>query len=249
MHPENPWHEDDCFWEALAPFFFSLDRIDNAGSDIDGVIALLNLSPGMKVLDLCCGPGLHTCELAKRGYHITAVDRTRIYLDRAERRAAEMAVDVEFIQDDMRRFVRPDSFDAVINICTSFGYFEDQNDDRRTARNMYRSLKPGGQVVFDMVGREILSRIYTRRDWRKLNDSFLLEERIPNDDWSIMNSRYVLIADGRVKEFTLALRIYSVPELSELLADEGFTDIRIYGNLHGRPYDEMATRLVVAAKK
>jgi SAM-dependent methyltransferase len=160
-----------------------------------------------------------------------------------------MKIDVEFIEDDMRRFVRPNAFDAVINICTSFGYFEEEEENRRAARNIYQSLKPGGQVLFDMVGQEIIRSIYTRRDWRELDGNFLLEERVPSDDWSIMSSRYVLVTDGRIEEFNLDLHIYSAPEFTSLLADEGFTDIHTWGNLQGAAYDDKAKRMVTVARK
>lgn len=74
---------------------------------------------------------------------------------------------VEFVQDDMREFRRPVAFDAVINMFTSFGYFEDQADDRKVVNNVYESLKPGGSFLLELMGKEVMSRIYQERTWMK----------------------------------------------------------------------------------
>jgi 2-polyprenyl-3-methyl-5-hydroxy-6-metoxy-1,4-benzoquinol methylase len=62
---------------------FSARRMSAAPGEIDDLLALVALAPGARVLDLCCGPGRHSIELATRGYRVTAVDRTRPYLDTA----------------------------------------------------------------------------------------------------------------------------------------------------------------------
>ena len=73
----------------------------------------------------------------------------------------------------MREFVRPEAFDAAINLFTSFGYFEDPAEDLQVAKNLFHSLKPGGALVMDLVGKEVLSRIFLPRDWQELADGSL----------------------------------------------------------------------------
>jgi cyclopropane fatty-acyl-phospholipid synthase-like methyltransferase len=100
----KPWHEQDDFWESFEPTLFSQRRRSNAAAEVESIASLVHLQPGMRVLDLCCGIGMHSVELARRGYHVTGVDRTRSYLDKALRLAAEESLKVEFIQEDMRTF-------------------------------------------------------------------------------------------------------------------------------------------------
>src|SRR5215207_315011 len=160
------WFENDRFWEGMSGVLFNDSRFAHAAGEIDHVQALLpDAAPGSAVLDLACGVGRHALELAGRGYRVTAVDRTRSYLDAAGERAAAGGLDVEFVHSDMRRFVRPAAFDAAVCLWASFEYFDDPADDRRVLANLLRSLKPGGSLVLDMNGKEVFARTFTPRSW------------------------------------------------------------------------------------
>ena len=124
MPDPKPWHEQDEFWDHVCPVLFGTQRLADAPADVDNLIALLGLEPGMAVLDLCCGVGRHSLELARRGFQVTAVDRTERYLERASQQAAADGLEVEFVCEDMREFCHPGAFDVVLNLFTSFGIFE-----------------------------------------------------------------------------------------------------------------------------
>jgi SAM-dependent methyltransferase len=188
-------------------------------------------------------------ELATRGFQVTGVDRTAAYLQEARARASQEGLEVEFVQEDMRTFVRPEAFDAVINYFTSFGYFESEDDDRKVVENAYRSLRPSGMLLMDMMGKEILARIFSERGWREEDGTLILEERQVSPDWSMVYNRWIIIKDGERREVTLTTRQYSAAELSRLLKGCGFASVNVYGDLLGAPYDMKARRLVVVAGK
>ena len=244
------WHEDDVFWESWAPQMFTERRWEMASEEVDAVVRLLDLSPGTHVLDLCCGPGRHSLELARRGFRVTGVDRTAAYLEQARRQAAEEGLDIEFAQADMRAFRRPDAFDGAINLFTAFGYFEDPAEDLRVVQNLHASLKPGGRLVMEMMGKEVLARIFRERDWHEDENGVLfLEERKISSGWDWIENRWIMI-DGSVrKEFKLGHRLYSGAEMAALLRQAGFGSVMLYGGLAGGPYDHTAQRLAVAARK
>jgi SAM-dependent methyltransferase len=243
------WHEEDSFWEAAGPVLFTAARWENAPREVEAMVALLGLSPQAKVLDLCCGVGRHSLELARRGFQVTGVDRTAAYLQEARGRARQEGLEVEFVQDDMRAFLRPGAFDAVINYFTSFGYFESEDDDRRVVENAFSSLRPGGQVLVDLMGVEILARIFSERGWREEDGMLILEDRQVAPDWGTVYNRWIIIKDGERREVTLTTRQYSAAELSRLLKGCGFERVEVYGDLSGAPYDMEARRLVVVAGK
>jgi 2-polyprenyl-3-methyl-5-hydroxy-6-metoxy-1,4-benzoquinol methylase len=126
----KPWHEQDRFWEATGFAMFSEQRLAAAPADIEAAVALLGIEPGARVLDLCCGVGRHSLELARLGHQVTAVDRTQAYLDQASARAEAEGLTIEYVCADMRAFCREAAYDASVNLYTSFGYFEDIEDDR-----------------------------------------------------------------------------------------------------------------------
>ena len=243
------WYEQDDFWEKWASVLFPEERWEKAPEEVDNLILRLGISPGATLLDLCCGPGRHSLEFARRGFSVVGVDRTETYLRKARSLAKTEGLELEFVREDMRTFCRPDSFDAAINLFTSFGFFEDAKDDELVAKNVHVSLKDGGFFLIDTVGKEILARIFRERDWYDVDGAMMLEERRVTQNWSWIENRWILVKDGKADEFEFGFRLYSAAELSALLRGCGFEAIEVYGDLAGAPYDHEAKRLVVVARK
>jgi SAM-dependent methyltransferase len=243
------WHEEDAFWDQFSPFLFTAERIENARPELDGALKLLGVAPGAKILDLCCGIGRHSLALARRGYVVTGVDRTRSYLERAHQQAAAENLAIEFVEADMRAFTRPNTFDGAINLSTSFGYFEDPDDDLKVARNLHDSLRPGACAIIDLLGKEVLARILIERTWQTLPDGCLvLEERKLRLGWSWVDIRHILIGPNGRREHSFGNRLYSGTELAALLERAGFSEVALYGSLAATPYDNHASRLVALAR-
>lgn len=110
------WYEDDQFWQVMGLKMFTEEQWQKGVSDGVNIERLLHLNNTMTVLDLCCGPGRHSLEFLRRGYNVTSVDRTTAYLDEFRARAKSEHLPAEIVQEDMRSFVRPSSFDAVISV-------------------------------------------------------------------------------------------------------------------------------------
>src|SRR5207302_6427951 len=110
------------------PYMFPPSRFAAAVEEVSQVLALTDFT-GHDVLDLCCGPGRHAVGFAQRGYAVTGVDASPFLLERALERGAEAAVEIEWVRDDMRRFLRPGAFDLAYSVFTAFVYFESEEDD------------------------------------------------------------------------------------------------------------------------
>jgi SAM-dependent methyltransferase len=246
------WHDDDALWEAIAPFLFTDERCGEAArEEVEQVGDLLGVSAGAKILDLCCGAGRHSLELARQGFSVTGVDRTAAYLDRARRDAAQQGLAIEFLQADARTFCRPGAYDGIVNLYTSFGYFDSDEEELAVLKNAFASLKPNGRLVMELKGKEILARNFQARSW-STNDAgtaFLLEERKVQSGWSRIDNRWIIVDDAGPREFRWTIRVYSGHELETLLCHAGFTEVSLYGSLAGAPYDHEATRLVAVARK
>ncbi|MBS4021904.1 MAG: class I SAM-dependent methyltransferase [Dethiobacter sp.] len=248
MKEEKAWYENDSWWQTMAPILFPAARWKNTAAEVSRLLQLTGLKPGATVLDLCCGEGRHSLELARHGFHVTGVDRTSCFLAKGTELAAAEGLEVEFVRYDMRHFCREKSFDAVINMFTSFGYFENQEDDYRVASNTYRSLKPGGIFLLDLMGKEILARIFRERDWLRIDDTIILEERKLSRNWGWIDAHWTLLKGSERHEVIVSHRLYSATELVLLLQTSGFTTVDIYGSLDGSPYDHAAARLVALAR-
>jgi SAM-dependent methyltransferase len=249
MSENTPWHERDAFWEETAPFLFSPERRKAAVGEVETILRLLELKPGMAVLDLGCGVGRHALELARRGFTVTGVDRTKAYLKIAAEEAERDGLMVEFVRDDMRSFRREGAYDAVLSLFTSFGYFDDADDDARIIANVFASLKVGGTFLIDVASQDYIQRNFQERDWHEDGEVYLLEERRIRDDWDWIENRWILFHRNQKYEQRFSLRLYSVDQLTTLLRETGFTGLSVYGDLAGGPYDDRARRLVVAGRK
>jgi SAM-dependent methyltransferase len=244
----DAWYEDDAFWVSMSTALFDAGRLAGTVEEVDAVADLTGMVPGMRVLDLCCGPGRHSVELARRGMLVTGVDRTRPYLRRARRKAAREGLEIDFVEQDMREPLGQARYDVALNMFTSFGYFASPSDDLRVAANLRRALKPGGVLLMDTIGKEILARGWQPRDWAELPEGgFLLQQRHLSQGWSWIENRWVLIREGQVEEYTIGHRLYAASELAGLLRSVGFASVQIFGSLRGDPYDELCQRLVLVA--
>lgn len=244
------WNDDDAFWERMAPAMFPPSRMEGTRLEVDQVLALLELSTPAHILDLCCGPGRHSVELARRGFRVTGVDRTAAFIASASKLASEAGMDVEWVVQDARTFERERTFDAVVNLFTSFGYFDDPEQERAMLRHAYRSLRPGGRLIIDVMGKEVLARRFTPADTRELPDgSLFVELRTVRPGWEWIDSKWILMSEGQRFERIVSVKTYSAAELSALLREAGFDDLRICGSLAGTPYDDTAQRLVILATR
>lgn len=243
------WFEDDEFWLGLYPVLFPPERFVAAGEQISQLLALTQFA-GRTVLDLCCGPGRHSIGLAQRGFEVTGVDRSRFLLAIARERARAANVDIEWVDEDMRSFERPGAFDLACSLFTSFGYFEDAQDDLRVLRNVHNSLVPGGVFVLELTGKEKVARTWQNVMYSKLEDGSLVFQRPEvRADWTRIRNQWVVVKDGHAKSFTFEHTIYSGRELRDLLLASGFPRVGLYGDFEGRPYGLDATRLVAVAHK
>jgi SAM-dependent methyltransferase len=249
MRKEIPWHEDAFFWKETLPVLFPESRVQEAAQEVEQLLALTGLPPGAAVLDLCCGIGRHAVRLARKGFQVTGVDRTQAYLDMAAAAAGREKVHIELVREDMRNFRRPESFNGVINLFTSFGYFEDPKDDLTVVGNIYSSLRSSGVFVIQLMSKEVLARIFRPRDWYEQDGLLVLEERKVTQNWSWVECCWTLISGRSRIDLDLSHRLYSATELSSLLRDCGFEQVAVFGDLGGAPYDERANRLVLVARK
>ena len=246
---KREWFDDDTFWRELYPFMFPESRFANAADEIEKVLALTRPT-GRAALDLCCGPGRCSVALARKGFVVTGVDRTRFLLDKARVRARAAKVKVEWIEADMRDFVRPDAFNLALSMFTSFGYFDEKTQDIDVLRNVFASLRASGVFVIDVMGKERIAKILqpTTSDVQA-DGTILVQRHEVFDSWTRIRSEWILLRKGRARSFKFHHTLYSGQELKDRLEQVGFADVRLYGALAGDEYGPGAQRLIAVARK
>ena len=243
------WYEDESFWKATYPFLFSEARFEAAETHVENILNLVGLDSG-DVLDLCCGPGRVSVPMAGRGFRVTAVDRSPFLLAEGRKRAAQRNLVIEWVEKDMREFERPEAFDLVLNLNTSFGYFDAKDEDVGVLRKIFASLKPGGRLVMDLMGKEKLARIFQPTVSEKLEDGTLLVQRHEIfDEWTRIRNEWIIINGPEVRTFEFHHTIYSGQELKDRLLAAGFGDVRLCGSFEGEEYGRESGRFVAVAAK
>jgi SAM-dependent methyltransferase len=246
---KKEWFDDNSFWRELYPFMFSDRRFAAADEQITKALALAKPS-GKSALDLCCGPGRCSIALAKKGFRVTGVDRTAFLLNKARAKAKAARLKIEWLQQDMRDFVRPGAFAFVLSMFTSFGYFDDKEEDVTVLRNMFTSLQPDGACLIEVLGKEHLAKIFQPTVSTLLPGGTLMVERHEIfDDWTRVRNEWLLIRKARVKSFHFHHTVYSGQELRDRLERAGFVSVKLYGNLDGDIYGPNAERLIAVARK
>jgi SAM-dependent methyltransferase len=242
------WFEDETLWRELYPYVFPADRVAAASAQVAQILALTGIEGG-PVLDLCCGPGRHSLEFARRGFAVTGVDSSPFLLERAREKADAEALAVEWVLGDMRRFHRPAAFDLACNLFTSFGYFEQEEDNLRVLRNISRSLRAGGTLVMDMVGKERVVRQGLNEQRTGFPDGVvLIQQPRVNQDWTRMHLEWTVARPGgESRTYRFEHQLYSGSDLQDRVLSCGFSTVRLYGDLQGSPYGPDATRLIAVA--
>ncbi|GGK22694.1 methyltransferase [Streptomyces camponoticapitis] len=255
----DDWYDDDSLWVDFAPAMFSGTRAETV-AELVRTAPLLDFPPGSRVLDLCCGPGLFLVPLAARGYRVTGVDLSPAMLERAEaacreaREAPEAPqaaeADIRLVREDMLTYTAPEAYDVILNVFTSFGYFEDAADNFQVLRNAWQSLAPGGRLLVDVMGKEVLAGWIGRPQAVDLPDgSYVVQRDTVLDSWRRLRTDWTLVRGDTARTASIRSFLYSAAELHDLFVAAGFTDVECFGDFDGGPYDQSSRRLIVRGLK
>lgn len=224
---------------------------ERTAREIEFVDDKLGLQDGGSILDLCCGWGRHAIGLAQRGYQITGLDLSTYHVELARNAANDAGVGVAWIEGDMRSIPSPaGSFDAVVNLFTAFGYFDD-DENQRVLEEVARVLAPGGRFLIDIINRDYLMGVFTESDWHQGEDGLLILER---REWNARTGRVhvqwtIVEPDGQRRTHAHDERIYTLQEIELRLAAAGLRVLDAFGGFDGRALGRTTRRLIVLAEK
>jgi SAM-dependent methyltransferase len=215
--------------------------------EAEAIERLLELEAGATVLDVPCGDGRLSVELAARGYRLTGVDITSEFLERARRAASERGVEVVLDERDMRDLPWQAAFDGAYCYWGSFGYFDD-NGNAEFLRAVAAALKPGGRFLLETHVMETLLPRYEQQGWRRYGDTYLLEDRSFDHVGSRIETTWTFLGAGAPSDEFSSIRLYTYRELAELLERAGFSSVEGLDALSEEPFELGAPRLLMRAR-
>ncbi len=198
--------------------------------------SILNLKENDVILDLACGQGRHLFELDSQGNHkLFGLDRSRYLIQKARTLAKRNGLAISFKEGDARRLpYSADFFDVVTILGNSFGYFENNRDDKKVLKEAFRVLKPGGKLLMDVADGAYLKEHYVPRSWEWIDkNQFVCRERSLASDKERLISREVITntEKGVIIDQFYAERLYTKEGLSKAVTEVGFKNILFHGKL------------------
>jgi len=234
-----------------------LERAEAEADALSKILSVHGIEAPAKILDLCCGIGRHTVALAKRGFQVIGVDFSPKFLAYAQSLAEAQGVRdrVEFVLLDVRKLreLAHVGFDAVINMFTSFGYY-DEETDRSVLCQSLELTRPGGVFVLETLSRDWLIQNFWPVSVMKYPGLLLIEER--KFDFVTSRNRSVwrfFVQEGEIwrekNPVNLDVRAYALHELIRLFASAGWQHCAAYGDLQLSAYGLESRRIVLVAKR
>lgn len=205
---------------------------------------------GARVLDLCCGQGRHSLAIAELGRDVRGLDWSQELIDRAPLLDAGGLLRGRLVQGDARSLPWPaSSFDTVVQLFTSFGYF-DRQGDLTVACEVSRVLAAGGLWVLDLANPSLVRRTLVPRSDRE-QDGFRLEEtRTLEEDGAVVAKLVACTApDGRVRTWSERVRLWTAEELAAPLRDVGLVLEARLGGFGGEPWGADSPRQLLAWRR
>ncbi len=212
---------------------------------IDNMLKPLNLPAGAKILDLACGKGRHARYLSEKGFEVTGLDISPASIAFARHFEHER---LAFYQHDMRLPFRINYFDAVVNVFTSFGYFDTDQDHVRTLENVQKGLKPGGLFLLDFFNSVWVRQNLVRAEEKSLDGiDFSLRKTIRNGR---VHKRVHFTTGGRKFVFRERVRLFNLADFQDMFAATGLTLKATFGDYDLSAYDpKNSKRLILIVQK
>lgn len=239
------WYEESFGADYL--LVYKHRDMHGAQEEAKRMAAWLGLPEGAKVLDLCCGMGRHSLALADEGYRVTGLDLSKVLLEQARR--LDDSGRITWLEGDMRSLPVDGPYDAVLNLFTSFGYFEEDEENAKVLREIGRVLRPGGKFVIDFLNASYVKKHLVPHSER-VDEGILIDERRSIED-GFVKKRITLKEPGQPeRRYLERVRLYGLEDFQRLVRGTGLIIEQAYGHYDGSAYDpETSSRLILTGSR
>lgn len=241
---ETAWYQS---WFD-SPYYHILYKhrdFDEATQFVQTLISFLNLPNHASILDLACGRGRHSIQFNKAGFSVTGLDLSPKSIDEANLTSHP---NLEFYVHDMRDHFRSNYYDLVVNLFTSFGYFDDLHDNKRVISNIHWALKSKGIFVLDYFNSEFIQKNLIAKEIKIIDG---IEFNIHREIASDKVKKHIQFSDqGQSFLFTEEVNLFSASVLNQMIEKTGFKIKQIFGNYHLNQFHQNESpRVIIIAQK
>ena len=250
------WYEQSFGCEYLE--LYAHRDTAEARADIEAVVRLLDPPKNEPLLDLCCGACRHMLVLREMGFtQMVGLDLSEELLEVGAAGLQECVgleeedgKEICLVHSDMRHIPYENYFSTVLSLFTSFGYFEQDEENQCVFDSVYRALRSGGRFLIDYLSREHVIANLVEQDEQVLAGRRVINERRLTDDGRRVTKRMRVIApSGETREYLESVRMYSEREMVDMLCRAGLCDVQTYGSLDGDAFGSDSKRLIAVCRK
>ncbi|RTE11054.1 methyltransferase domain-containing protein [Paenibacillus whitsoniae] len=207
----------------------------------------LHLKKGDKVLDLCCGMGRHSMALEELGYQVTGVDLSETLLNEA--RKMDTSSRIQWVRGDMRRIPDIGTYDAVVNLFTSFGYFEDDEENLLVIKEISHHLKPKGKFIIDFLNADYVTNNLVSYSERIDGHVTIREERQIHD-FFVTKKITILEPNQQSRTYREQVKLYGLSDFERMISLANLTIDNVYGHYSGHIYTKNESpRMIISGHK
>ena len=227
-------------------------------NEVELFTSILNMPKESAILDLACGQGRHSIELAQRGYtNVTGLDRSHYLIRKAKSAVQQEGLKLTFKEGDARKLpFPPDTFDVVMILGNSFGYFESNEDDAMILKEVFRVMKPGGTFLIDVADGSYLRTHFQARSWEWIDKKyFVCRERSLAKDNERLISREIIshVEKGIIVDQFYAERLYSYEMLTNIFTKSGYQNVKFHdviesNSVRNQDLGMMERRIIMTAR-
>jgi SAM-dependent methyltransferase len=227
-----------------------LDTVDPARTrqQVQQLLRLCTVLPGAVVLDVGCGVGRHSIELAKLGFRVTGVDMNADYIAACRERTEQLGLNAEFHAVDSRVMKLDVRADLTISLWSSFGYYG-KIGDLQILERVAEHTRRGGHVVLDVENRDYIVKHFVPEEWHEHEQELVFEKRRFDATDGTVSTRRVVLSGGVRREYHRVLRMYTVTELTALLEAAGLQPQRWCGDYDGSRFGFESKRMIAIAER
>jgi ubiquinone/menaquinone biosynthesis C-methylase UbiE len=221
--------------------------LQGAYHEVKKMIDWLHLPQGAEVLDLCCGMGRHSMALTEFGYRVTGVDLSEVLLTEAKKR--DEGHQVQWHRGDMREVPLKATFQAVVNLFTSFGYFDEDWENERVLLEINRLLEPGGKFIIDYMNPAYVKANLVPASERLVDGLQIRETRRIEDGF--VRKHIVISEPGEPdRDYAEQVKLYDQASFKGMLEHAGLQVDDIFGGYDGHAYEaEHSPRMIFLGHK
>ncbi|MGD9056580.1 MAG: class I SAM-dependent methyltransferase [Desulfobacterales bacterium] len=253
---------DPAWWKTLFDEVYLLTDARSVcdpqitAREVDLICRLLPIQDGHTILDLCGGHGRHSLELSRRGFTAcTLLDYSETLINIAKTNAGKNNLEIKFICRDARQTdIAPGSYDHVIIMGNSLGYVQEKDADAKIVSEAYRVLRDGGWILLDVADGKAIRSSFRPNAWHEIGDGVIVcRQREIQEPYICAREIVMSKTDGLIRDQSYAIRIYDTADISNLLAESGFSNINIHTQFapHATDgdYGFMNNRMIVIGQK